>query len=533
MGAVVTVRGSVKQWLDRFMSTIQKEILVIFFGIILCPSRLYCGDWPQWGYDASRNMVSSETDLPSTFKPGTIDKDTEEVSMATTKNIKWVAKLGSQSYGNPVVANGKVLIGTNNESPRNFSHKGDRGVVMCLEESTGKFIWQLVVPKLGAGKVSDWEYLGICSSPLVDADRVYVITNRCEVVCLDLNGLGNGNDGEFQNEANYMVNPGQPPIELSATDADIIWRYDMREELGVFPHNIASSSALLVGDKLYVTTSNGQDWSHVNIPSPKSPCLIVLDKQTGKLLGEENSGIGFRLFHCNWSSPAYGGLGKLGLILFGAGDGFCYAFAPDPVKNDDGLAYLKEIWKYDCNPPEYKSKDGKPIKYPASNGPSEIIATPVFYNNRVYIATGQDPEHGQGVGMLSCIDASKTGDISKTGALWTYKDLHRSISTVAIAEGLVYAADFTGRLHCLDADSGKLYWVHDTESNIWGSPLVADKKVYLGNEDGVLTVFATGKQMKILSTIEMPASIYASPIAANSVLYVATQTHLYAIAKSK
>ena len=62
---------------------------------------------------------------------------------------------------------------------------------------------------------------------------------------------------------------------------------------------------------------------------------------------------------------------------------------------------MKKVWWVDCNPPEYKkNKDGKPIKYPAAEGPSEINATPVFYKNRVYVAIGQDPEHGEGVGHL-------------------------------------------------------------------------------------------------------------------------------------
>lgn len=477
-----------------------------------------------------RNMAANESNLPSSFNPGKIDRITEKVDFATTKNVKWIAKLGSQSYGNPTIAGGKVFIGTNNESPRNPLHKGDRGIVMCFDENTGNFLWQSITPKLGAGKVSDWEYLGICSSPAIDGNRAYVITNRCEVVALDVKGLKNGNDGPFMSEKDSI---SSTPVKLTKSDADIIWQYDMREELGVFPHNITSSSVLVVGDKLYVTTSNGQDWSHVNIPSPKSPCLIVLDKNTGKLLGEENSGIGFRLFHCNWSSPGYGTVGEKNLVFFGAGDGYCYAYDPIPVKSGDEFAFLKEIWKYNCNPPEYLRKDDKPIKYPHPKGPSEIIATPVFYKNRVYVATGQDPEHGQGVGMLSCIDASKSGDISKTGTLWNYKGLHRSISTVAIHDDLVYATDYTGRLHCLDADSGKLYWMHDTESNIWSSPLVADHKVYVGNEDGVLTVYKTGKTLNVLNQIEMNASIYSSPVAANGVLYIATQTHLYAVAKSK
>jgi len=52
---------------------------------------------------------------------------------------------------------------------------------------------------------------------------------------------------------------------------------------------------------------------------------------------------------------------------------------------------------------------------------SEINATPVFWKNRIYIATGQDPEHGEGVGHLVCIDATKTGDVTSSATIWSYK----------------------------------------------------------------------------------------------------------------
>src|SRR5215510_7463350 len=119
----------------------------------------------MWGGTPDRNMVSSMKGLPG------------EWDIKTKKNVKWVAKLGSQAYGNPVVAGGKVFVGTNNESPRNPREKGDRGILMCFDEKTGNLLWQLVVPKLGTGKVSDWEFLGICSSPAVEGDRVYLCTN--------------------------------------------------------------------------------------------------------------------------------------------------------------------------------------------------------------------------------------------------------------------------------------------------------------------------------------------------------------------
>ena len=262
-------------------------------------------DWPVWGGNGSRNMISHEKEVVMDFNPGEMDDD-EKVDLSTTQNVKWVAKLGSQAYGNVTIGNGCVFVGTNNESPRDPKKKGDRGVVLCLDEKTGELKWQLVIPKLGAGKVSDWEYIGVCSSPAIDGDKVYVVTNRCEVVCLDIHGLTNGNDGPYMKEAEYVKPKGMEDPLDEKMDADILWMYDMRDELGVFPHNVTSSSALIVGDRVYVATSNGVDWSHTNIPSPLSPSWIALDKNTGELLGEDGSGASENALHAAWSSLTYG-----------------------------------------------------------------------------------------------------------------------------------------------------------------------------------------------------------------------------------
>ena len=148
-------------------------------------------------------MVSDEKGITFSFSPGEFNDD-ESIDLSTTQNIKWVAKLGSQSYGNVTVGEGKVLIGTNNESIRDPQKQGDRGVVMCFEEKSGEFAWQLIIPKLGAGKVSDWEYIGVCSSPAIENGLAYVVTNRCEVLCLDLDGLADGNDGPYKDEESYI-----------------------------------------------------------------------------------------------------------------------------------------------------------------------------------------------------------------------------------------------------------------------------------------------------------------------------------------
>ena len=82
---------------------------------------------------------------------------------------------------------------------------------------------------------------------------------------------------------------------------------------------------------------------------------------------------------------------------------------------------------------------------------------------------------------------------ARGGLVWSYDEIGSSVSTVAIADGLVYAAGFDGRLHCLDAETGKCYWVHEAGGPIWGSPLVADGKVYLGTGKSTLWVLAAGQ----------------------------------------
>ena len=486
-------------------------------------------DWPMWGRTPDRNMIGEAKNLPVNVEPGDYVSGTDDIDPSTTENVLWVAKLGSQAYGNVTVAGGKVFAGTNNESPRDPKQLGDRGVLMAFNEDTGEFEWQLLIPKLGAGKVSDWEYVGLCSSPAVEGNKVYVVTNRGEAVCLDLNGLANGNDGPFQDEANYMSADGNP-VELSNGHADILWIYDMREELGVFPHNVSSCSPLVVGDLLYVSTSNGVDWSHNNIPAPFSPALVALNKTTGELLGEEASQVSERVLHASWSSPAYGDINGNPLIIWGGGDGICYGFEPKPVVGSEGYEILNEVFRYDANPPEYRMKEGKPIKYATYPGPSEIISTVVVHDNKAFALIGQDPEHGDGVGMLSAIDASMKGDITGK-AIWTYKDIGRTVSTPSIYNGMIFVAEYDGDIHCLDLDTGKVNWVHATDSRIWGSTLVADEKVYLPNEDGQLVVLAATKEKEELATVEFFTPIYSSPVVAKDVLYVATQTHLYALKK--
>jgi len=444
-------------------------------------------DWHMWGGSPDRNMVSDATGLPTTW------------DVKTGKNIKWQAALGSQSYGNPVVAGGVVLVGTNNEALRDPKQPGDRGVMMAFKEATGEFLWQATFEKLTSGRANDWPYQGIASSPLVIDNIAYFVSNRGQVMAVDINGFRDGkNDGPYKDEKLTGQN-----------DPDVIWMFDMMEEVGAFPHNLSNSSPNFYENLLYVSTSNGQDESHVNIPSPKAPSIIAIDRTTGKLVWEDGSP-GDKILHGQWSTPAVGMIGGVMQVVHGQGDGWIRGYEAKTGK---------KLWEFDSNPKE--------SVWPKTR--NEVIATPVIYDNVVYIANGQDPEHGEGVGHLYAIDGTKRGDITQTGKIWQFDKIRRSISTAAIKDGILYYPDFSGFLHCLDIKTGQEIWMHDMFAAMWSSAVIADGRVYLGDEDGDIAIFQHGREKKLIGTVNMDGAVYSSMVTANGVMYLMTRNQLYAI----
>ncbi len=458
----------------------------------LAGTALPAADWTMWGGSPDRNMVNTaEKGIASSW----------DVEQST--NIKWTAQLGSQTYGNPVVAGGKILVGTNNSAGRRPGVDGDKGVVMCFSERDGKFLWQMTHDKLPAGRVNDWPQQGICASPVVEGERFYYVSNRCELVCADMEGFLDGeNDGPFQKEK-----------LTDKIDGDIVWSLDMIGELGVFPHNLATSSPVIDGNLIFLCTSNGVDEGHLVVPDPTAPSFLAVDKRNGEIVWE-HAGPGEGVLHGQWSSPAVGVIGGVKQVVFPGGDGRLYAFVPETGKL---------LWTFQCNPEESVWKLG------GHGTRNNLIATPVIYDNKVFIAVGQDPEHGEGPGHLYAIDGTKRGDITKTGAVWHNEEVLRSMTTVAIHEGVLYTCDLTGFFRAIDVATGKTLWKHDLLAAVWSSPMVVDGKVFMGDEDGDLVVFAAGRQKKVLFETNMDSSVYTTPVAAGGVLYITSREKLFAI----
>lgn len=469
------------------------------------------GDHAQFANSVDRNYVNmTETGLSHEFPKGEED---EKVRVLGNR-VKWKEPLGSKSYGGPIIAGGKVYVGTNNANPRNPRDRGkatddnpdgsplDKGIVMCFDEATGKFLWQMVHDKLPSGQVNDWPFEGVCSTPTVVGNRLYYTSNRCEVVCLDVNGMADGNQG-FDKEQ-YK----------DKSDADVIWSYDMIDQLKVFPHNMTNCAPLIVGDKIFVITANGVDENHVNIPFPEAPSFICLTTE-GKLVWQSNLP-GKAIMHGQWSNPSYAVIKGKPQVLFPGGDGWLYSLEPDTGKL---------IWKFDANPKDSKYELG------GKGTRSDFIGSPVIIGEQVFIGTGQDPEHFEGIGHFWCIDATKTGDVSpdlvtddkvdppatkpnpNSAVVWhfggeekqpfTKRDIAfgRTMSTACIVDGVIYIPELAGYVYALDAKTGKKFWQWDTKSAIWGSCYFVDGKVVVANEDGDIYLFKHDKAQEVIDEV--------------------------------
>jgi outer membrane protein assembly factor BamB len=510
-------------------------------------------DWPQWAGTPYRNNVCEGTNIPTAW------------NVETGDGIRWSMPLGSETYGNPVVANGKVYVGTNNGNgyAARYPNKVDLGCLVCFNEADGKFLWQHSNEKLPTGRVHDWPNQGICAAPLVDGDRLWYVTSRGEVVCLDTEGFLDGeNDGTVQDEIS-SIKPDQKALVNEKIEADVVWRIDMMKQLKVSQHNMCSCSVTAWGDYLLVNTGNGVDEGHKELPQPAAASFMVCKRSTGEVLWTDNSP-GDNVLHGQWSSPACGVLGGVAQAIYGGGDGWLYSFA---LEGENGKAKL--LWKFDCNPKESIYMLNKATR-------NHLIATPVIYDGLVYVAVGEDPEHGEGQGHLWCIDPTKRGDVSpslvfnakdektpiapkrlqalvakdgdleranpNSAAVWHYMGsdpkvfettMHRTCGTVAIKNDLLFVADFSGVFHCVNAKTGEAHWTYDMLAASWASPLIINDKVYIGDEDGDIAVFEVSykEQTEPLAEINMGSAVYTTPVFANETLYIANRNRIFAIAE--
>lgn len=467
-------------------------------------------DWPMGGRAGDRNPVSPEATAPADWEFGS--------ETLKPRNVRWNVPVGTscRAMGGPVVSGGLVWVGTVEYDPGRV----DRPTLACYRERDGVLVYQYKSDRL-PNRLAEWRGHSLTGSPMAEGDRLWFVTNRREVVCLDT-GL----------------------LRLGTGDARVVWKLDMVDRLKVSPSWVHTSwpdehgSPVGYGEFLYVPTGNAvtNDGGRLSINAPAAPSLVCLRKSTGEVVWSDNSP-GPVLLTGHRASPLVAEISGRVLVIHPQGDGWVRAF--------EALTG-KLVWKFDVNP---KTAVGDRVFSEA--GRVGVFGTPVFAGGRVFLATGVNPESVGEPGRLFCLDPMRFGDVSSTlvidsvkerpnpnsAVVWEFASagpaegdrMHQSLGSVAVHSGLVFAADTYGFVHCLDAKTGRQQWSHNCKAAVFGNPLVAGGHLYVADNAGVTWVLDAKATGRVHGRFEADRSVFAGPVFANGTLYILTERRLYAI----
>jgi len=437
-----------------------------------------------------------------------------EWDCTTGERVIWRIETGGFN-GFPAVVGGKILLGSNRARPRNPQIKGKHGAMSCFSTGKGELLWQATHVPLPE-RHQDMP-AALFRQPSVEGNRLWYVSNRGELVCLDLAGFHDGkNDGPFKEEEHS-----------GPKDADLIWKLDMVAKLGIYKRDAGDvcspmPGTLVAGDLVYCITGNGIGAGLDSVPRPDAPSFLAVNRRTGKVVWSSNLP-GKDIIYGQWSSPVLARVDGRPQIIFPGGDGRLYGFEP---------ATGRLLWKFDCNPP------GATLRRPGKRGtpPRDFfVGVPTVHAEMLYVGLSQEPEMGPDARRpLWAIDLRRVADSSEKAVLWKFTDkaFGGTYGTPAVSGDVLYTVAATGVLFALDLKTGRELWRSDLDgggANSLCSPRVHAGKVLVGTEAGGLFVFEADRRKKCLGRYEMGETVQGAPAVDGDIVYVSTRYALWAL----
>ena len=273
-----------------------------------------------------------------------------------------------------------------------------------------------------------------------------------------------------------------------------LWTRDIQKEYGEFGLNWGyASSPLLYEDSLYIQVLHG-------MKTDEPSYVMRVDKKTGKTVWKvDRPTNAIRESPDSYTTPALLRHGKTTEIVITGGD--C-------VTGHD-LATGKELWRANGLNPENQQF-------------YRIVASPIVFNDIIYAPTRIKP--------LLALKVGGRGDITTSHLLWSTAN-GPDVPTPVTDGKYFYVVNDRGIMWCLDARTGaEIYGQQRIKPGTYsGSPVLADGKIYVTNEDGLTTVVQAGPEFKVLAENPLNDYVLSSPAISDGRIYLRTSQHLYAI----
>jgi outer membrane protein assembly factor BamB len=429
--------------------------------------------WPHWR-GPEGNGISRATNLPTTW--------------SLEKNIVWKTPLPAWSGATPVIWGDRIFVTSPSESaPETAGGAGEQetgtrrgGFRGTRRDPGGQSLLILCLSRkngailwkkeLDRGNQVWMKHNNTSPSPVTDGKHVWVVTGNGVVTALTMDGKE-------------------------------VWKRNLQRDYGKFGLNWGyASSPTLYNGMLIIQVLHGYT---TDAPS----YLVAFNSLTGKEIWRRERPTDAPMESPDaYTTPAILKHGGTTQIVISGGD---YVTGHDPETG-------KEIWRAGGLNPQRQ-------------GNYRIVASPVVSDGFIYAPSRRRP--------LLAIRAGGKGDITATHIAWKWEGRGGPDVPTPVTDGkYFYMVDDSGYATCLDAKTGKLIWGPERTApgTVDSSPLLADGKLYILNENAVTTVLAAGPQFKVLATNELDGSYTLSSIAvAGKQLFVRTGTHLYCIEEGR
>ncbi len=305
-------------------------------------------------------------------------------------------------------------------------------------------------------------------SPVTDGEHVWVVTGTGSVTALDMEG-------------------------------NKVWERNLQDEYGTFGLGWGyASSPLLYDGRIIIEVLHGR---RTDDPS----YIVSLNAKTGaEQWRQERSTDAFDESPDAYTTPAVLRHEGETQIVISGGD---YVTGHNPKTG-------AEVWRAaGLNPRQL--------------GNYRVVASPVVYDGMIYVPTRRRP--------LLALRAGGSGDITTSHLVWKWDEAYGPDVPTPITDGAYfYMVEDRGKIMCLNAKTGEAIWGPESTADgiVSASPILADGKIYITNEQGVTSVVAAGSEFKLLATNELDGTYtLSSPVVSGSQLFIRTSTHLYCVEK--
>lgn len=361
------------------------------------------------------------------------------------------------------------------------------------------------------------------STPIVMGERVFVTAQ-----------IGRGPVLSAQNARDVTKTNGSVEFAVlcvRADDGELLWERRIRADEALTPvhpmHNLASPSCVSDGTRIIASFGTGDvlcfdldgkelwrrdiardyspfklRWGHAGSPvlyknllilqADHNPAayLLALDKTSGKTVWRVERGRGLR----SYSTP----------------------FVAHTSRRDELI--INSNPRIDA----YAPATGKPLWH-AGAFCKVPVPMPVFAKDVLYLSRGSTS------GPLSAIRTGGDGDVSATHTLWRVATGAPYVASPLLYRGVIYLVDEKGILKCVDPESGKRTHVERLGGKFWASPVAADGRIYLLNEDAETVVLQAGPTPHVIARNPLEGVAHASPAISDGRIFIRSNRTLYCV----